>query len=95
MRIADHHGTAGVIFTGDDGEANPTDLAFNNRLTDSVLLDNADGVEFTRGARDSALERNSIALTQPLPVEGNAVEFFRRQLAERRRHAVDAPGHRP
>lgn len=75
MRIVDHHGAAGVIFTGDNGDAGVTSLSFNNRLSDSVLLDNGDGFEFTRGARDSVLERNYIALTRPLPVNGNAVEF--------------------
>jgi 3-dehydroshikimate dehydratase len=75
MRIVDHHGAAGVIFTGDNGDAGVTDLSFNNRLADSILLDNGDGFEFTRGARDSILEGNYFALTQPLPVNGNAVEF--------------------
>ena len=75
VKIVDSHGAAGVIFTGDDGEAGSTALAFNNRLTNSVLLDNGDGFEFTRGARDSVLEGNRIALTRLLPVDGNAVEF--------------------
>jgi 3-dehydroshikimate dehydratase len=75
LRIVDSHGAAGVIFTGDDGQAGSTPLAFNNRLSNSVLLDNGDGFEFTRGARDSVLEGNRIALTRALPVDGNAVEF--------------------
>jgi 3-dehydroshikimate dehydratase len=75
MRIVDHHGAAGVIFTGDDGNAGSTDRSYNNRLADSELLDNADGFEFTRGTRDSVIEGNTIALTQPLPVDGNAIEY--------------------
>jgi 3-dehydroshikimate dehydratase len=75
VRIVDHHGAAGVIFTGDDGAGGVTDLGFSNRLVDSVLLDNGDGFEIARGNRDSLLEGTYIALTQPLPVDGNAVEF--------------------
>jgi 3-dehydroshikimate dehydratase len=73
--LVDHHGAAGLIFTGDDGNAGVTALSFNNRLADSVLLDNGDGFEFTRGTRDSVAEGNYVALTQPLPEDGNAVEF--------------------
>ena len=69
VRLVDHHGAAGLIFTGDDGNAGITGLSFNNRLADSVLLDNGDGFEFTRGTRDSVAEGNYIALTQPLPEE--------------------------
>ena len=75
VRLVDHHGAAGLIFTGDDGNAGITSLSFDNRLADSVLLDNGDGFEFTRGTRDSVAEGNYIALTQPLPEDGNAVEF--------------------
>jgi 3-dehydroshikimate dehydratase len=75
VRIVDHHGAAGVIFTGDDGNAGSTDLSHDNRLADSVMLDNGDGFEFTRGTHDSVIERNYIALTQDLPADGNALEF--------------------
>ena len=75
MKIVDSHGAAGVIFTGDDDASGSTPLSFNNRLADSTLLDNGDGFEFTRGTHDSLLENNYIALTQPLPVDGNAVEY--------------------
>jgi 3-dehydroshikimate dehydratase len=75
VALVDHHGAAGLIFTGDDGNAGITDLSFNNRLANSVLLDNGDGFEFTRGTRDSVAEGNYVALTQPLPEDGNAVEF--------------------
>ena len=75
VRLVDHHGAAGLIFTGDNGTAGVTALSFNNRLANSVLLDNGDGFEFTRGTRDSIAEGNYIALTQPLPEDGNAVEF--------------------
>src|SRR5437773_562225 len=74
-RLVDHHGAAGLIFTGDDGNAGVTGLSFSNRLANSVLLDNGDGFEFTRGTRDSVAEGNYVALTQPLPEDGNAVEF--------------------
>jgi 3-dehydroshikimate dehydratase len=75
VRLVDNHGAAGVIFTGDDGKSASTALSFNNRLMNSVLLDNGDGFEFTRGTHDSLLQGNTISLTQPLPVDGNAVEF--------------------
>ena len=77
LKISDSHGTAGVIFTGDDGEAMATTLSYGNVLMNSVLMDNGDGVEFTRGARDSILQGNTIGLTQALPADGqgNAVEF--------------------
>jgi 3-dehydroshikimate dehydratase len=75
VKIVDSHGAAGVIFTGDDGSGGRTELSFNNRLTNSVLLDNGDGFEFTRGTHDSLLQGNVISLTQPLPENGNAVEF--------------------
>lgn len=75
LKIVDMHGAAGVIFTGDDGKSGRTDLSFNNWLVDSLLLDNGDGFEFTRGTHDSLLQGNTITLTQPLPEEGNAVEF--------------------
>ena len=75
VRIVDAHGAAGVIFTGDDGQAGSTELSFANRLTHSVLLDNGDGFEFTRGTHHSLIEGNLIALTKPLPSDGNAVEF--------------------
>jgi len=75
LRVLDHHGAAGVIFTADDGAGGSTDLGFGNRLADSVLLDNGDGFEIARGNRDSVLESTYIALTRPLPINGNAVEF--------------------
>jgi len=75
MKIVDHQGAAGVIFTGDDGHSGVTSLSYNNRLMNSLLLDNGDGFEFTRGTHDSLLQGNYIALTQPLPEDGNAVEF--------------------
>src|SRR5262249_38050557 len=75
VKVVDSHGAAGVIFTGDDGHSGSTSLSFNNRLVDSVLLDNGDGFEFTRGTHDSLLQGNTITLTQPLPEDGNAVEF--------------------
>jgi 3-dehydroshikimate dehydratase len=75
VKIVDSHGAAGVIFTGDDGKSGRTDLSFNNRLVNSLLLDNGDGFEFTRGTRGSLLQGNTITLTQALPEEGNAVEF--------------------
>ena len=75
LKISDSHGAAGVIFTGDDGNATSTAASYNNRLLNSVLLDNGDGFEFTRGTHDSLLQGTTIALTQPLPVNGNAVEF--------------------
>ena len=75
VRIVDNHGAAGVIFSGDDGNSASTTSSFNNRLVNSVLLDNGDGFEFTRGTHDSLLQGNTIALTQALPVDGNAVEF--------------------
>ena len=75
VKIVDNQGAAGVIFTGDDGHSDRTDLSFNNRLVHSLLLDNGDGFEFTRGTHDSLLQANFIGLTQPLPEDGNAVEF--------------------
>jgi 3-dehydroshikimate dehydratase len=75
VKIVDSHGAAGVIFTGDDGKSGRTDLSFNNRLVNSLLLDNGDGFEFTRGTHDSLLQGNTITLTQPLPEDGNAIEF--------------------
>ncbi len=75
IKVVDSHGAAGVIFTGDDDNSGSTALSFNNSLVNSVLLDNGDGFEFTRGTHHSLLQGNTIALTQPLPVEGNAVEF--------------------
>ena len=75
VKIVDNQGAAGVIFTGDDGHSGRTDLSHHNRLVHSVLLDNGDGFEFTRGTHDSLLQGNYIALTQPLPEDGNAVEF--------------------
>lgn len=75
VKIVDNQGAAGVIFTGDDGHSGRTDLSFNNRLVHSLLLDNGDGFEFTRGTHDSLLQANFIGLTQPLPEDGNAVEF--------------------
>lgn len=75
VKIVDNQGAAGVIFTGDDGHSGRTELSFNNRLVNSLLLDNGDGFEFTRGTHDSLLQGNYIALTQPLPEDGNAVEF--------------------
>jgi len=75
VKIVDNQGAAGVIFTGDDGHTGRTELSFNNRLVNSLLLDNGDGFEFTRGTHDSLLQGNYIALTQPLPEDGNAVEF--------------------
>ena len=44
-------------------------------LLDSELVDNGDGFEFTRGARDSVLQGTTITLTRPLPADGNAVEY--------------------
>jgi 3-dehydroshikimate dehydratase len=73
VKIVDSHGAAGVIFTGDDGANGRTESSFDNRLMNSVLLDNGDGFEFTRGTHDSLLQGNTISLTQPLPVQGNAV----------------------
>ena len=75
VKIGDNQGAAGVIFTGDDGHSGRTELSFNNRLVNSLLLDNGDGFEFTRGTHDSLLQGNYIALTRPLPEDGNAVEF--------------------
>ncbi len=75
VKIVDNQGAAGVIFTGDDGKAGRTDLSFNNRLMNSLLLDNGDGFGFTLGTRDSLLQGNIIALTTPLPKDGKAVEF--------------------
>jgi 3-dehydroshikimate dehydratase len=75
VKIVDHQGAAGVIFTGDDGHTGVTSFSYNNRLVDSLLLDNGDGFEFTRGTHDSLLQGNYIGLTQPLPEDGNAVEF--------------------
>lgn len=75
MKISESHGAAGVLFTGDDGNGMATPLSYNNVLLDSVLLDNGDGFEFTRGTRDSLLQGTTIALTHPLPADGNAIEF--------------------
>ena len=75
VKVVDNQGAAGVIFTGDDGHSGRTDLSFNNRFVHSLLLDNGDGFEFTRGTHDSLLQGNFIGLTQPLPEDGNAVEF--------------------
>lgn len=75
VKIVDMHGAAGVIFTGDDGKSGRTDLSFHNRLMNSILLDNGDGFEFTRGTHDSLIQGNTITLTQPLPEDGNAIEF--------------------
>jgi 3-dehydroshikimate dehydratase len=75
VKILENHGAAGVIFTGDDGKSGRTDLSFNNRLVDSYLLDNGDGLEFTRGTRDSVVQGTTITLTHQLPEEGNAIEF--------------------
>ncbi len=75
VKIVDMHGAAGVIFTGDDGKSGRTDLSFNNRLMNSLLLDNGDGFEFTRGTHDSLIQGNIITLTQPSPEDGNAIEF--------------------
>ena len=75
LKISDSHGAAGVIFTGDDGNGAATASSYNNMLIDSVLTDNGDGFEFTRGTRDSILQGTTIALTRPLPENGNAVEF--------------------
>lgn len=75
VKVVDNQGAAGVIFTGDDGKAGKTDLSFNNRLLHSLLLDNGDGFEFTRGTHDSLVESSYIGLTKPLPEQGNAVEF--------------------
>jgi hypothetical protein len=75
LKIADNHGAAGVLFTGDDGKAMPTAASYDNRLVNSVLTDNGDGFEFTRGTHDSLLQDSTIELTRPLPEDGNAVEF--------------------
>lgn len=75
LTISDSHGAAGVIFTGDDGHATSTASSYNNMLLDSVLTDNGDGFEVTRGTHDSILQGTTIALTGPLPANGNAVEF--------------------
>jgi 3-dehydroshikimate dehydratase len=75
IKVMDSHGAAGVIFTGDDGDAASTEASHDNMLLNSVLVDNGDGFEFTRGTRDSLLQATYIALTQPLPADGNAVEY--------------------
>jgi len=75
VKVVDNQGAAGVMFTGDDGKAGRTDLSFNNRLVHSLLLDNGDGFEFTRGTHDSLIQSAYIGLTKPLPEDGNAIEF--------------------
>jgi 3-dehydroshikimate dehydratase len=47
----------------------------NVYVHDVKIVDNRNGVEITRGTHDSLLQRNIIALTRPLPVDGHAVEF--------------------
>ena len=75
VKITGSMGAAGTIFTGDDGKSGKTILSFNNRLVHSLLLDNGDGFEFTRGTHDSYVQDCFIGLTEPLPEDGNAVEF--------------------
>lgn len=66
MKIVGNQGAAGVTFT---------DLSFNNRLVNSLLLDNRAGFGFARGTHDSLLQGNYIALTQPVTEKRSAVNF--------------------
>jgi 3-dehydroshikimate dehydratase len=75
LKIDDNHGAAGVLFTGDDGQGTATAGSYDNRLVNSVLADNGNGVEFTGGTHDSLLQDTTIELTRPLPQNGSAVEL--------------------
>jgi 3-dehydroshikimate dehydratase len=75
-RVAENHGGAGVMLTGDDGDGNATVTTIHNKVLRNEFVDNGDGLELTRGAAFNLVADNVFRSTPANPEPSQGVEIL-------------------
>jgi 3-dehydroshikimate dehydratase len=77
-RIAENHGGAGAMLTGDDGQGSPTSTTtIHNKIVRNEFVDNGDGLELTRGAAFNLVADNVFRSTAANPEPSQGIEILR------------------